>query len=97
MKPSGKTRKTDEAEPTVRLGRLKNALGFNLRLAQEASFLAFSDRVGDSDLKPRRYAMLTLIHENPGLTQAELGRASGREKSSITPALQDLIRRGLVS
>jgi DNA-binding MarR family transcriptional regulator len=80
----------------LRLGRLSDALGFNLRLAQEASFRAFAHRVGDPDLKPRRYAMLQLIDQNPGLTQAELGRASGRDKSSITPALRDLSRRGLV-
>lgn len=94
----------DEGESTgprapadrVRLGRLENALGFNLRLAQEASFRAFAHRVGDSNLKPRRYALLALIDENPGLTQAELGRASGRDKSTISPALRDLLRRKLV-
>jgi DNA-binding MarR family transcriptional regulator len=80
----------------VSLGRLENALGFNLRLAQESSFRAFAHRVGDADLKPRRYAILALISENPGMTQAELGRASGRDKSSITPALRDLLRRKLV-
>ena len=89
---------TDGRNPAdhVRLGRLKNALGFNLRLAQEASFRAFAHRVGDRNLKPRRYALLALIDENPGMTQAELGRASGRDKSSITPALRDLLRRRLV-
>jgi DNA-binding MarR family transcriptional regulator len=94
--PAATSRPDTAASREVALGRLRNAIGFNLRLAQEASFRAFAKRVGDHDLKPRRYALLTIIHENPGLTQAALGRASGRDKSSITPALQDLVRRELV-
>ncbi|HJS09534.1 MAG TPA: MarR family transcriptional regulator [Pirellulales bacterium] len=93
----GRGRKADRnGRSNIELGRLEDAVGFNLRLAQEASFRAFAKRVGDPQLKPRWYAMLVLIRENPGLTQAELGRASGRDKSSITPALQNLTRRGLV-
>jgi len=39
---------------------------------------------------------LLLIDQNPGLTQTALSRASGRDKSTLTPALDDLERRGLV-
>ena len=94
--PAAAPRPKTVATREVALGRLPSAIGFNLRLAQEAAFRAFAKRVGDPDLKPRRYALLTIIHGNPGLTQAALGRASGRDKSSITPALQDLVHRGLV-
>lgn len=89
-------RRTGNRAGEVRYGRLAGALGFNLRIAQEASFRAFAHRVGDAAMRPRRYAMLVLIRENPGLTQAELGRSAGREKSSITPALNDLVKLGLV-
>jgi DNA-binding MarR family transcriptional regulator len=85
------------AEGEVQLGLLNGFIGFHLRLAQEASFRAFAQRVGDPDLKPRRFAILNLIHENPGLTQTALGRASGRDKSTLTPALNDLERRGLIT
>ena len=84
------------ADADVQLGLLSGFIGFHLRLAQEASFRAFAQRVGDPDLKPQRFAMLTLINENPGLTQTALGRASGRDKSTLTPALNDLQRRGLI-
>jgi len=83
-------------QETVALGPLADMVGFHLRLAQEASFRAFAQRVGARDLKPRRFAILTLIDQNPGLTQTALGRASGRDKSSLTPALDDLERRGLI-
>jgi DNA-binding MarR family transcriptional regulator len=85
-----------DAEDNVSFGCLLNNIGFHLRLAQEASFKAFAQRVGDKDLKPRRYAILTLIAENPGITQTLLSRSSGRDKSTLTPALSDLEKRGLI-
>ena len=80
----------------ARLGPLDGMLGFHLRLAQEASFAAFARRVGDSGLKPGHFAALMLIHENPGLSQTALGAAMGRDKSTLTPKLAELERRGLV-
>ncbi|MFC0387081.1 MarR family winged helix-turn-helix transcriptional regulator [Muricoccus vinaceus] len=85
---------------TVRLGPLGDTLGFHLRLAQEASFAAFARRSGasglESGLKPGRFAMLVMIRENPGLSQTALGAAVGRDKSTLTPALAELERRGLI-
>ena len=78
------------------LGPLADFIGFHLRLAQEASFQAFSRRVRDFDLRPGRFAVLALIGENPGISQTALGRASGRDKSSLTPALDDLAGRALI-
>jgi DNA-binding MarR family transcriptional regulator len=80
----------------LRLGPLADFIGFHLRLAQEASFRAFAQRVGDPGLRPSRFAMLAIIRENPGLTQRALSRASGRDTSTLTTALDDLVRRGLV-
>lgn len=80
----------------VRLGRLEDTLGFHLRLAQEASFAAFSRRAGTSGLRPGHFAALVVIDGNPGLSQTALGGAVGRDKSTLTPTLRDLERRGLV-
>ncbi|WP_245614953.1 MarR family winged helix-turn-helix transcriptional regulator [Muricoccus aerilatus] len=85
----------------VRLGPLTDTIGFHLRLAQEASFAAFARRNAGSDgagsgLKPGRFAILAMIRENPGLSQTALGLAVGRDKSTLTPALAELERCGLV-
>jgi DNA-binding MarR family transcriptional regulator len=40
---------------------------------------------------------MTLIGRNPGISQTVLSRAAGRDKSTLTPALRDLKRRGLIS
>jgi len=80
----------------ARLGRLDEFIGFHLRLAQDASFRAFARSVGVRSLKPGRFAAMTVIHNNPGITQSELSRAIARDKSSVTPLIQDLERDRLV-
>jgi len=80
----------------LRLGLLDETLGFHLRLAQEASFAAFSRRAGDTGLRPGHFAALVVIDRNPGLSQTALGGAIGRDKSTLTPTLRELERRGLV-
>jgi hypothetical protein len=77
-------------------GPLADWIGFHLRMAQIASFQAFAREVGEVDLPPGRFALLTLIGRNPGISQTVLSRAAGRDKSTLTPALRDLIRRDLV-
>ncbi len=85
------------AEPqAIDFGPLAGWIGFNLRMAQESAFEAFSRRSQEVGESPGRFATLTLIHRNPGISQTELGQASGRDKSSVTPVIEDLVRRGLV-
>lgn len=80
----------------IKFGPLDRWVGFKLRMAQEASFQAFSRLSHDIGENPGRFATLTLISENPGISQTTLSRANGRDKSSMTPVLEDLVRRGLV-
>jgi DNA-binding MarR family transcriptional regulator len=81
----------------VRLGPLRTFIGFHLRLAQDASFRSFAKHTGRPDLKPGRFAAMMVIHNNPGITQVALGRAISRDKSTVTPLIQELHSQGLVS
>jgi len=86
----------DASAPLV-YGPLADWVGFNLRMAQEASFLAFARQARSvAGARPGRFAMLTLIDVNPGISQTALGRAAGRDKSTLTPVLNDLVRRGWI-
>ena len=85
-----------KAAPELKLKPLDSLIGFHLRLAQEASFRGFSKRVGATEISPGRFAAMTIIHNNPGVNQAALGRAIARDKSSVTPLLQKLEKEGLV-
>lgn len=81
---------------SLNFGPLAHWVGFNLRMAQEAAFQAFSRRSLEIGESPGRFATLTLIARNPGISQTELSHANGRDKSSLTPVVEELVRRGLV-
>jgi DNA-binding MarR family transcriptional regulator len=80
----------------INFGPLAYWVGFNLRMAQEAAFQAFSRLSQEIGERPGRFATLTLIARNPGISQTELSLANGRDKSSLTPVVEGLVRRGLV-
>jgi DNA-binding MarR family transcriptional regulator len=88
-KPNGRGEEID-------YGALAHWVGFNLRMAQAVTFHAFARRAKEVGTRPGRFATLMLIGRNPGISQTALSRANGRDKSSLTPVLDDLARRGLV-
>jgi DNA-binding MarR family transcriptional regulator len=99
MNGSGLARRGRNGEAvaeSIRFGPLEHWVGFNLRMAQEHAFQAFSRRSQEIGESPGRFATLTLIARNPGISQTELSHANGRDKSSLTPVVEDLVRRGLV-
>jgi DNA-binding MarR family transcriptional regulator len=94
---SGRRRGNGKADTqSIDFGPLAHWVGFNLRMAQEAAFQAFSRLSREIGEKPGRFATLTLIGRNPGISQTELSHANGRDKSSLTPVVEDLVRRGRV-
>ena len=98
-KSSGRVRRGKKGETiaeSIKFGPLEYWVGFNLRMAQEHAFQAFSRRSQEIGESPGRFATLTLIARNPGISQTELSHANGRDKSSLTPVVEDLVRRGLV-
>jgi DNA-binding MarR family transcriptional regulator len=94
-KPNGQGAERDP-DACIDYGPLAEWIGFNLRMAQDASFQAFSRRSKEIGVRPGRFATLTLIGRNPGITQTALSRANSRDKSTLTPLIADLVRRGLI-
>lgn len=94
--PGGLGKKGAKAPKTINFGPLQNWVGFNLRIAQEAALLAFTRRSCVFGERPGRFGTLTIISRNPGISQTDLSAAAGRDKSSITPVIEDLVKRGLV-
>jgi len=81
----------------VELGWLGGTIGFNLRVAQEASVRAYLRSVTDTETLKWRFGVLAIIDLNPGLTQAALAQALMRDTSSLTSVLDDLCNRELVT
>lgn len=93
-----------EARPQARAGTpevinrgiLEGYLAFFLRQAEASSFRAFKRQTGVAELKPGWFAVLSLINDNPGVTPVAVARAAGRDKSTITPILRDLLQGELI-
>ncbi len=87
----------DPSGEPIDLGPFGDWIGFQLRMAQIASFQGFARHAQGIGLSPGRFAALILIDRNPGLSQTALSRAIGSDKSTLTPVLDDLVKRGLIS
>ena len=81
----------------VNLGVLGGYIYFNLRLAQGAAFRAFKGQAGVPGLRSGWFAVLSIVNDNPGITPLAVSRATGRDKSTITPILRDLTRERLIA
>ena len=96
-------KETDQLAATpeeLNLDSLAGVAAFHLRLAAEASQQAFNrqiEAIGPSvPYRIGHYTVLRLIANNPGVTQTAVSTAAGRDKSTLTPLLNDFVRRGLV-
>lgn len=94
-------RKTDAGRRLDR-GPLPGLYGYNLRIAQVAVFENFLQVVGSGlaarmgGLTPGRFSLLVLLRANPGINQTDLSRGVGVDKSTLTPALDQLEKKGLI-
>lgn len=90
---SGPGRLPDE---DIKLGELEGFVGLHLRAAYEASFADFERLLGPDAVRPGYFTMLTLIVNNPGISQTQIGRYARRDKSAVTKALRHMEDEGLI-
>jgi DNA-binding MarR family transcriptional regulator len=99
-RPNGKRqsakRDSEQQGPDVELGPLDGYIGFHLRRAQETALRAFVATASQPAFKPGRFAALMVIRLNPGLSQIDVCRAIGRDKSTMSPLIRELAHDGLI-
>jgi DNA-binding MarR family transcriptional regulator len=78
-------------------GDLPGFLYYHLYRAQNRIAQDFAEAIGPDDITPCQFNALCHIRTSPGLSQTQLSTAIGREKSTITPIIDRLERRGLVN
>lgn len=83
------------AREEVDRGPLPDYLGYLLRRAQARVFADFADALRE-EVSPGEFGLLMLVQANPGITQVRLAAALGLDKSTLSPALARLTRRGLL-
>lgn len=79
----------------IDLGVLDEHVGYVVRRAQIAIFKDFIRTLAPVDIRPAQFSVLLVIGQNPGLTQAELGRALAIKRANLVGMLNELERRKL--
>jgi len=88
---------TGEAvERGIDFDELPSYVGYQVRRAQARLFSELEAALRVFELTPGSFGVLTLIHANPGVTQGALAAAFGVDKSTMSPVIVRLERRGLV-
>ena len=94
MVATKKPRKATSAETGLSLGRLGDFVGFRLRRIQNYLSRDFSSATSQYNLKQGHFSGLAIIAANPGLSQIELARETGLDKSLTVQMVDELERRG---
>jgi DNA-binding MarR family transcriptional regulator len=75
---------------------LDDLLGYCLRRAQVAMFLAFHDSTRGRGITPPRFTALVIIGANPGISQSALGATLGIARSGATMLADWMVEEALV-
>jgi DNA-binding MarR family transcriptional regulator len=94
MATTKKLRKKATVESGLSLGRLGDFVGFRLRRIQNYLSRDFSAATSDHNLKQGQFSGLAIVAANPGLSQIELAREIGLDKSLTVQMVDELERRG---
>jgi DNA-binding MarR family transcriptional regulator len=95
--PAEPSRNTAAALGTLKLGRLKNNLGFAVRIAQLSVFQDVNIELGRVGITTAQYSVLCIAAENPGINQATLAEALMAKTPRMVLIIDDLERRGLLT
>ena len=98
MKQNGglEARKDAGEDVQIAYDELPDYVGYQVRRAQARIFNDFENSLKDSGFTPGTFGVLTLIRANPGITQVALAAAFGVDKSTISPVIVRLEKRGLI-
>ena len=86
----------DAGERQINFDELPTYVGYQVRRTQARIFSEFEATLKDFDFTPGSFGVLTLIRANPGITQVALAAAFGVDKSTMSPVIFRLEKRGLI-
>ena len=76
---------------------LKKSPGHLLRRAQQYAHDLYSKEVGNSGPTPRQFEVLHVVAENAGLSQTDLVRHTGIDRSTLADMIARMMNKGLLS
>jgi DNA-binding MarR family transcriptional regulator len=75
---------------------LQDAPGHLLRRCQQLAVDLYTAEVGSNGLTPRQFALLLAIYQKAGISQVDLVRQTGIDRSTVAEMVARLIKRGLL-
>jgi DNA-binding MarR family transcriptional regulator len=84
-----------DAQP-IDFDELPTYVGYLVRRTQARIFGEFEATLADFDFTPGSFGVLTVVRANPGITQVALAAAFGVDKSTMSPVVVRLEKRGLI-
>ena len=81
----------------IALGAIEGRIGYHIRRLQVWIFRDFINSLSPLDIRPAQYSVLTVIAENPGLSQTDLSTTLGIESSRLVRILDVLESRELLT
>lgn len=91
-----KTTQAEMAADDLATFNLYDAPGHLLRRCQQLAVDLYTMEVGISGLTPRQFALMLAIYQSPGISQVELVRITGIDRSTVAEMVARLIKRGLL-
>ena len=76
---------------------LKDSPGHLLRRAQQYAHDLYSKEVGNTGPTPRQYEVLHVVANNEGLSQTDLVRHTGIDRSTLADMIARMMNKGLLS
>jgi DNA-binding MarR family transcriptional regulator len=97
MTDATRRRDADAVPPTGRIDMsgLDDTLGFLLKRAQIAVSSQIHGTFAEFDITAVQFSVLTVVANNPGITQGDIAAALQVERPRMVPVLDALARRGL--
>jgi DNA-binding MarR family transcriptional regulator len=75
---------------------LEGLIGYNMKRAYVTIQKDFRAALGEGGLAPRTFSALSLVVDFPNLSQSELARMIGIERSGLVAIIDELERRGFL-
>ncbi|MCP5431725.1 MAG: winged helix DNA-binding protein [Alphaproteobacteria bacterium] len=76
--------------------KLDTAPGHLLRRAQQFAYDLYMEEVGRSGLTPRQFTVLHAVQQDEGLSQTDLVRKTGIDRSTLADMISRLLKKGLL-
>jgi DNA-binding MarR family transcriptional regulator len=93
-KPNLATRGGEGDAGNLALGRLGDFVGFRLRRVQNQLSRKFAAATADMGLRSGLFSSLAIVAANPGISQSELSREVGLDKSVTVTIVDELEKYG---